>query len=343
MNLGIFQYHMKMPIGTARICKVLSSIALTLILILFYNHHVMLNVISPCDCLQYNQYGINNEMFTNVSMCSMASALKQKFHQKVISYSYYESNLPDPYHRHYFNGIEKNLLDIRNKFGPEWSMRLYIQMSMVSSTQIKDLCNLACTYPEVFEICDVEKNPRFGNISHIFPANWRFLTTLDSQVDIAFSHDLDSQFIHRELEAMREFLDSTKEFHFMRDHPHHNEDILAGMWGVKLTPAVRQKMDQSFEKMFDSNIFYEDPTIRGSDQELLKKYIWPWAKDLAMVHDSYHCNKYRNTVPFPTQRLDEDCNFVGCIPELKSRITFTKKNECPMKCRPKNHLDWKYC
>ena len=151
---------MKMPIGTARICKVLSSIALTLILILFYNHHVMLNVISPCDCLQY-QYEINNEMFTNISMCSMASALKQNFHQKVISYSYYESNLPDPYHRHYFNGIEKNLLDIRNKFGPEWSMRLYIQMSMVSSTHIKDLCNLACTYPEVFDICDV-------NITYIY-------------------------------------------------------------------------------------------------------------------------------------------------------------------------------
>ena len=269
--------------------------------------------------------------------------MKGKFHQKVISYSYYQPNKPDPYHRHYFNGIEKNLHDIKNKFGEEWSMRLYIQMSIISASQRKFLCNLACNYPDVLEICDVENNPRFGNVSHMFPMNWRFLTAVDPQVDIAFSRDLDSQFIHRELEAVRQFLNSTKDFHFMRDHPHHKEDILGGMWGVKLTPAVRQKMDQSFEKMFDSNIFYKDPTIRGSDQELLKKYIWPWAKDLAMVHDSYHCNKYRNTVPFPTQRLDEDCNFVGCIPELKSRITFTKKNECPMKCRPKNHLDWKYC
>ena len=256
MNLGIFQYHMKMPIGTARICKVLLSIALTLILILFYNHHVMLNVISPCDCIQYNQYGINNEMFTNVSMCSMASALKQKFHQKVISYSYYQPNKPDPYHRHYFNGIEKNLHDIKNKFGEEWSMRLYIQMSIISASQRKFLCNLACNYPDVLEICDVENNPRFGNVSHMFPMNWRFLTAVDPQVDIAFSRDLDSQFIHRELEAVRQFLNSTKDFHFMRDHPHHKEDILGGMWGVKLTPAVRGKVKESFQKMLNSNMLH---------------------------------------------------------------------------------------
>ena len=159
-----------MPIGLVRICKVLLSIALTLILILFYNHHVMLNVItSPCDCIQYNEYGINNDIFTNVSMCSIASALKRKFHQKIISYSYYEPKMPDPYHRHYFNGIEKNLHDIRNNFGPEWSMRLYIQMSIVSTAQRKYLCNLTCTYPDVFEICDVEKNPRSRNmyITHI--------------------------------------------------------------------------------------------------------------------------------------------------------------------------------
>ena len=31
----------------------------------------------------------------------------------------------------------------------------------------------------------------------------------------------------------------------MGDHPHHKEDILAGIWGVKLSPAVQRKMDQS--------------------------------------------------------------------------------------------------
>ena len=95
--------------------------------------------------------------------------------------------------------------------------------------------------------------------------------------------------------------------------------------------------------MFHSNIFFSNQDKRGPDQDLLKTYIWPWAKDFAMMHDSYHCKKYNNTIPYPTQRTDGICNFVGCIPELKSGITFTKGNICPIECRPINHSDWKYC
>ena len=275
----------------------------------------------------------------------------KKRQKNVISYSYYEKTRPemlgtwrpDPYHRNYFNGIEKNLKDISNNFGPEWSMRLYIQMSKMSTSQRTHLYNLSYSYPDVFEICDVEKLPRFGNISHIFAMNWRFFTTIDPQVNIAFSRDLDSKITHRELAAIRQFLNSTKEFHIMRDHPHHHVDILGGMWGIKLTPTMRIKMNESFEKMFHSKVFYSNWKNYGPDQDLLKNYIWPWAKDVAMIHDSYHCKKYQNTVPFPTERKDEACNFVACIPELQSRIVFDKKNTCPIECRPKNHLDWKYC
>ena len=327
--------------------KVLLPTVLIFILTQFYNYKVFskLKVTNPCNCMECIDYGgMNNDYtFINSTMCSSYHAMKGKFHQKVISYSYYEPNKPDPYHRHYFNGIEKNLHDIKNKFGEEWSMRLYIQMSIISASQRKFLCNLACNYPDVLEICDVENNPRFGNVSHMFPMNWRFLTAVDPQVDIAFSRDLDSQFIHRELEAVRQFLNSTKDFHFMRDHPHHKEDILGGMWGVKLTPAVRGKVNESFQKMLNSNMLYSNHNERGPDQDLLKEYIWPWAKDFAMIHDSYHCSKYNDTLPYPTQRKDGICNFVACIPELKSRITFVKGNKCPIECRPKNHKDWEYC
>ena len=70
----------------------------------------------------------------------------------------------------------------------------------------------------------------------------------------------------------------------------------------------------------------------------------PWAKDVALVHDSYHCKKYANTTPFPSQRKEGPCNFVACIPELiSSTVHFTPKYECPRTCRPMNHQDWKYC
>ena len=69
----------------------------------------------------------------------------------------------------------------------------------------------------------------------------------------------------------------------------------------------------------------------------------PWAKDVALVHDSYHCKKFvNNTIPFPSQRKGGPCNFVGCI-HGGSRLDAIPKNECPKTCRPKNHQDWKYC
>ena len=52
-----------------------------------------------------------------------------------------------------------------------------------------------------------------GNLSHVFPMNWRFLTTLDPQVDIAFSRDLDSSVRQREMDAVKQFLESSKVIH----------------------------------------------------------------------------------------------------------------------------------
>ena len=72
-------------------------------------------------------------------------------------------------------------------------------------------------------------------------------------------------------------------------------------------------------------------------------YFRPWARKIAMVHDSYLCQKYKDTSlirPYPTQRESSDCNFIGCIPELKpSRID----TECPKECRPANHQNWTTC
>ena len=37
-------------------------------------------------------------------------------------------------------------------------------------------------------------------------------------------------------------------------------------------------------------------------------YNRPWAKDVALVHDTYDRKKYANTTPFPCQR--KDANFL---------------------------------
>jgi hypothetical protein len=83
---------------------------------------------------------------------------------------------------------------------------------------------------------------------------------------------------------------------------------------------------------------------KGSDQDFLATYIWPIAKKNATIHASYFCNSFGAiTTPFPTKRPVYNC-FVPCAyccsKSLQNKIW---TDECPPKCRPKEHQDWIYC
>ena len=47
------------------------------------------------------------------------------------------------------------------------------------------------------------------------------------------SRDADSRLSLREKEAVEKWINSDKDFHIMRDHPHHYYPILGGTWGFK--------------------------------------------------------------------------------------------------------------
>ena len=117
--------------------------------------------------------------------------------------------------------------------------------------------------------------PAFGNISHIFPLNWRFLPAIDDQVELLFVRDLDSHISQREVDAVQEFLNSTEDFHVMRDHPQHDVPILGGTWGIKLEKnKIRQKIKMSIEAMKKNPIFYASRSKAGPDQDALRRYVW---------------------------------------------------------------------
>ena len=58
---------------------------------------------------------------------------------------------------------------------------------------------------------------------------------LHQDVDVLLVRDLDSHISMREVSAVKEFLNSTKDFHIMRDHPFHIQPIMGGLWGIRLT------------------------------------------------------------------------------------------------------------
>ena len=87
-------------------------------------------------------------------------------------------------------------------------------------------------------------------------------------------------------------------------------------------------------------IFWAPRTAYGPDQGFLKRYLWPWGKWNAMSHDAYTCLQFSRTSPFPTRRKElVPNNFVAAVVEVDDVM----RQECPEKCRPKEHKDWIYC
>ena len=83
-------------------------------------------------------------------------------------------------------------------------MRLYHNLSPPDPLLDK-LCNLASSH-DFLDLCDIKTVPRSvgtTEASKLFPMLWRFLPTLDAQVEVMMSRDLDSRLTEREAAAVR--------------------------------------------------------------------------------------------------------------------------------------------
>ena len=204
----------------------------------------------------------------NFTTCSQHAFLRGP-NQKVVSYSYYgDPNSRKSQVKQYFNGIFKNYNAIQ-EFYPNWIMRLYHDLDP-NDEQFTQLCEFACKNPN-FDLCHTKNIPGLGNVQKLFPMNWRFLPTLDSQVSYFMSRDLDSLIYKREVAAVQEWWKSKKSFHIMRDHPRHKTAILGGMWGIKLRHLERYMMVSSFHLASHDPILYAMQDSHNDDQTFLLK------------------------------------------------------------------------
>ena len=128
---------------------------------------------------------------------------------------------------------------------------------------------------------------------------WRFYACEDS--DFMISRDVDSRLGNREKFAVDEWLSSDKDFHIMRDHPHHNTVILGGMWGCRnsILKNIRNTIDE-----------YVKGNFWQVDQNFLREKIYPIVKNNLFIHDSYlNYEKEKNN--FPKERIKNE--FVGDV------------------------------
>ncbi|EFX78685.1 hypothetical protein DAPPUDRAFT_246005 [Daphnia pulex] len=94
------------------------------------------------------------------------------------------------------------------------------------------------------------------------------------------------------------------------------------------------------EKMFHENHLHK----KGYDQELLNRFYQSMAVESMVAHDSYCCEYFPGSQPFPTPRQNN--SFVGA-PQHNPVQTINVP--CPENCRPHNLTgalalaDWTLC
>ena len=120
-----------------------------------------------------------------------------------------------------------------------------------------------------------------GRASDVFPTAWRFLALDDPQAEIVLVRDVDSLLDAREAWCVREWIDSGKPFHIIRDDCCHTELILAGLFAARtgVLGSVADRLAGFVNSVADRG------AGRYSDQLFLRQCIWPLIRDHAVTHD----------------------------------------------------------
>ena len=145
----------------------------------------------------------------------------------------------------------------------------------------------------------------------------------------------------RESAAVSEFVNSGAAIHSMRDNPYHDNPLMGGTFGANLMGEnVRKSWRSSWEKIINDKLTFTARKEKGPDQTLLTRHIWPWGQNMSLQHDSYLCKKYTGSVGFPTERKNEDFNFIGA--RAHSTVgSYRLWKKCPELCRRRQ--EWEYC
>jgi hypothetical protein len=113
------------------------------------------------------------------------------------------------------------------------------------------------------------------------------------------------------------------------------------MWGFK-THQNRSLANSIFDLILNKNISksynHNLKSPKQGDQQFLNHYVYPLIRQTSLIQDSFLCNHYKDSKPFPSKR-NGNC-FIGNPFDCSKNATFYK---CPIQCRPINHTDWEYC
>ena len=227
---------------------------------------------------------------------------------QVISYSLFGDE------SRYMDGVITNA-KLAQQIYPGWIVRVYHD-DTVPKHVLETLKNL---------------NVQLVNISKYSPLEhklfWRIFVAFDPSVKRYIIRNTDSVLSWRERAAVDEWIASGKDFHIMRDHPYHSKfTVPDGLWG-STHGAIPDITNILFK-------FTEDQPSFEVLQERLRKEIWKLAYTSKIQHDSFSCEKYYDSLPFPTKR--KGWEFVGNVKiegkYIQEDVEALKQTVQPAKC-----------
>ena len=184
--------------------------------------------------------------------------------------------------------------EISQKIYPGWLCRFYVDDSVPDSI----IRRLADNGAEVVKV-DAALQSWPGTM-------WRFLALDDADAAYVVFRDADSVISWREAAAVKQWLESGKLFHTMRDGSTHTELILAGLWGAVAgaVPDMRGKIEAYLKQPLQSKHF--------ADQFFLREQIWPYAKQSLCAHDRifgfYGATDFPDNTEFDYGRFHVGCD-----------------------------------
>lgn len=203
--------------------------------------------------------------------------------KNVISYSLY--GIDDTY----LKGALANSILAKEIF-PGWVTRYYVD-DTVPKEIISELSKSGS---------EIVYKPRS---EHFSGSLWRFEVAFDPGVQFYLIRDTDDRLCLRQQTAVKEWLNSGKKFHVMRDHPNHKHEVMAGMWGG-VSGAI-----PDFEQLYSAHFLFGTHAF-WTDTHFIKSFLWDkYIKADHIAHDEYW-RPLGSEIKFSTP-LEHPMRFVG--------------------------------
>ncbi len=243
-----------------------------------YNNKNYLSIIDPwyenfyTDENNYKQtacsfHGYKNVEIAKILFNDMKSYYLKNNKKKVISFCLW-GDIP----RYNIGAIKNAKLAL--EYYPDWECWFYIHKPTVPIDTINQL-SLLSNVVIIYKQNDIS----FGKC-----ASWRFESIDNILVERIICRDVDTRILKREVAAVKEWEQSNKLFHIMRDSPCHYPKILAGMFGMKKIPQI-PNMTLEVKKFFENNKNNTDTQNDGNDQHFLENRIYDLIINECLIHD----------------------------------------------------------